>query len=241
MSDTTTLTTEQVLRMAYEDSTESLRVSGSGLTPTGIATEAKQDDLIADFAAVVSAGKVNVALDSDIQIGAVELKNATTDDRANISDADTARATTDKVLLVQHLDASGLPLSSNIAQETGGNLADVADNTNAIGDGLTPYFDADGDNTAQALKGSAGKLYKLHVYNSNSTVAFVQIFDAAVGDVTVGTTTPVYVLFVPPEAGTLEDFTFGLTFSTAITYACTTTATGGGDPTTGLMVSGGYR
>lgn len=44
---------------------------------------------------------------SDIEIGAVELKDATTDNRAIINDANTARNATDHVLLVQTLDALG--------------------------------------------------------------------------------------------------------------------------------------
>jgi len=51
--------------------------------------------------------ELKVAMDSDIQIGAVELKNAITDDRALISDANTARAATDHVLTVQQLAADG--------------------------------------------------------------------------------------------------------------------------------------
>ena len=43
----------------------------------------------------------------DVQIGAVEIKNGETDDRALVSDANTPRIATDHVLEVQHLDASG--------------------------------------------------------------------------------------------------------------------------------------
>jgi hypothetical protein len=50
---------------------------------------------------------------SDIEIGAVELKNASTDDRASIEAANTARTTATKVIAVQHVDAAGnvLPAS----------------------------------------------------------------------------------------------------------------------------------
>jgi hypothetical protein len=44
---------------------------------------------------------------ADIQIGAVELKNAATDDRCLIGDANVARAATDHVLLAQLVDAAG--------------------------------------------------------------------------------------------------------------------------------------
>ena len=53
-------------------------------------------------------GRPKMEIDNvDIQIGAVEIKNATTDDRCLVSDASTARAITDHVLEVQHLDATG--------------------------------------------------------------------------------------------------------------------------------------
>jgi len=55
-------------------------------------------------------GHLWVCMSSDIQIGAVELKNGATDDRALISDANTARANTNHVLSVQHLDANGAVL-----------------------------------------------------------------------------------------------------------------------------------
>jgi len=130
--------------------------------------------------------------------------------------------------------------TATIAKETGGNLASVKTNTDPLGSGATPFFDSDGDNSAQALKAGAGVLYKLHVINSNSADAYVQLFNVAAGSVTVGSTTPNYVVFVPSEGAVIEDFGIGLAFGTAITYACTTTATGNGDPTTGLTVSAGY-
>lgn len=107
--------------------------------------------------------------------------------------------------------------------------------------GANLYFDADGDNTAQAIKTTSGRLFKLHVINPNNTAAYVQLFNVAAGSVTVGTTTPNYVIFVPAEGAVIEDFNPSGNFSTAITYACTTTATGNGDPATGLTVSGIYK
>jgi len=62
-------------------------------------------------ASILTAMRTNI----DVQLGAVELKNATTDDRALISDANTARAATDHVLEVQQLDASGkVPPSGDV-------------------------------------------------------------------------------------------------------------------------------
>lgn len=109
------------------------------------------------------------------------------------------------------------------------------------GNGASMYFDADGDNTAQACKASAGNLYSIDFYNSNADDAYVQLFDVAAGSVTVGTTTPNYVFIVPGEGGISKEFPVPLSCATAITYACTTTPTGNGDPTTGLTISIAYK
>jgi len=59
-----------------------------------------------------------VTLDaSDIEIGAVELKNASTDDRASIEAANTARTTATKVLAVQHVAANGSPQPSGVVAD----------------------------------------------------------------------------------------------------------------------------
>lgn len=49
----------------------------------------------------------NIILSSDIQIGAVELKNASTDDRAAIVRADAAKTAATMVLVTQNIDSSG--------------------------------------------------------------------------------------------------------------------------------------
>jgi hypothetical protein len=105
-----------------------------------------------------------------------------------------------------------------------------------------PFFDSDGDNTATAMKTSEGELYSLEVSNPNSSDAYIQLFDATASDVTVGTTTPSLSFLVPAGDGTLDGgmdkfWPNGVIFDTAITYACTTTATGSSDPSTGLVVN----
>jgi hypothetical protein len=103
------------------------------------------------------------------------------------------------------------------------------------------YFDSDWDNTAQALKAAAGTLRSICINNTNGNDCFVQLFNVAAWGVTVWTTTPNYVIPVKANWGTIDDFGGKwLSFSTAITYACTTTATGNGDPTTGLTISAWY-
>ena len=106
----------------------------------------------------------------------------------------------------------------------------------------TMKFDADGDNTAQVAFAGFGSVLSLEVSNPNAADAYLQLFDVAAGSVTVGTTDPNQSLFVPAGDGTKDgamdkDFGAGIFFKNAITYACTTTAAGAGDPTTGLVVN----
>ncbi len=112
--------------------------------------------------------------------------------------------------------------------------------------GLDTLFDDDADNTAQQLKASAGKLYSIHAMNINNADAFIQFFDLATGSVTVGTTTPKFVLHIPKGDATNyghidKEFIIPVTFATAITYAVTTTPTGAGDPTVGITLNGFYK
>jgi len=140
------------------------------------------------------------------------------------------------------LDVNGnlkVTLATGLNSQDDNIEAFVAGNANVTG--VDTIFDADGDNTAQAIKASAGNLYKVDVYNSNGTAAFIQLFDVVPGSVTVGTTTPKYVFFIPAGGAASMDLVVPISFSSAITYACTTTATGNGDPTTGLTCSFGYK
>lgn len=113
---------------------------------------------------------------------------------------------------------------------------------------LQSYFDSDGDNSAQTMKAGPGWLYMLEVSNPNTADAFIQLFDALAADVTVGTTTPKHSFLVTAAAasdrrGGIDRswLPIGLGFETGITYACTTTPTGNGDPTTGLTVNANYH
>jgi len=112
--------------------------------------------------------------------------------------------------------------------------------------GLRTLFDSDGDNSAQACKTSNGRLYGVEVSNPNSADAYLQLFDLATGSVTVGSTTPKLSLLIPRGDGTADGayndyWVDGIEFNAAITYACTTTATGGSDPSTGLVANFFFR
>lgn len=108
---------------------------------------------------------------------------------------------------------------------------------------IRSLFDSSGDNTAQACRTGPGNLHYIHVINPNSVDAYLQLYDLATGSVTVGTTTPKHSFLIPAGNGTDSGgFTenlgdYPIHFDNAITYACTTSATGSGNPTVGLTVN----
>ena len=104
---------------------------------------------------------------------------------------------------------------------------------------VTTFIDQDVDNTKQALKGTAGTLYKIDCYNSNAFACFLHFYNT--DTVTVGTTVPVYTIFVPAQGAASIDFSSPLNFDTIINYAATVEAKAAGtDPTVGLLLSAAY-
>lgn len=90
-------------------------------------------------------------------------------------------------------------------------------------------------NSAQAIKASAGQLYGWYIYNPNSSAQFVQLYNTAAASVTVGTTSPLFMLTIPATSAANVEFTNGITFSNAgWSCAATSTAGGNGAPTTAL-------
>lgn len=89
-------------------------------------------------------------------------------------------------------------------------------------------------NTKVAVKASAGTFGGYMAYNPNAAVAYIQVFDVASASVTLGTTTPTYVIALPPAAAANVEFTLGINHATAITLAATTAPTGAGAPSSAL-------
>lgn len=89
--------------------------------------------------------------------------------------------------------------------------------------------------TVTAIKSSAGQIGELYCYNSNASVGYVQIFNVVSGSVTLGTTAPARIYGIPAtNAGGIAMSIVGIQFSTAISYAATTTPTGNTALGTGL-------
>lgn len=126
----------------------------------------------------------------------------------------------------------------------------LAAGSNLIG-GVTPQVSTTGgwtptrisgglSTTVTALKSSAAsKLGALELYNPNSSVAFVQIFNVATaGAVTLGTTVPNKVIGIPPlQSYAMSWGDAGVNFSSGLQVAATTTATGSSAPTTPVEAS----
>lgn len=98
-------------------------------------------------------------------------------------------------------------------------------------------------NSAQAIKSSAGTLYRIRGYNSNVAIVWIQLFDLAVGSVTLGTTVPKDPVPLLPNAGfdELLSADFGSAYLTAITAAACTSPTNGTAPTTGITCTFYYK
>lgn len=64
-------------------------------------------------------------------------------------------------------------------------------------------------------------------FNNTAAQAFLQFFDKKAADVTLGTTVPDWIVAVSPnDNDPIHVGESGLIFSTAVSVACTTTATG---------------
>lgn len=72
-----------------------------------------------------------------------------------------------------------------------------------------------------------GQVGGWYIYNANAAVAYVQFFNTQASGVTLGTTTPVYSLGIPPaSAANIQPGMVGIQHLTAISIAVTTTRAG---------------
>lgn len=59
------------------------------------------------------------------------------------------------------------------------------------------FSDVDLDETAVTVKLAPGHVGGYHVWNDSAAVLYLKLYDALIGDVTVGTTTPRMTIGVP--------------------------------------------
>ena len=106
------------------------------------------------------------------------------------------------------------------------------------GDGSTALT-----NSAQAIKASAGQLGGWYIYNPNSVVAYVILYNTAAASVTVGTTNPKMVLAIPATAAANIEISNGIEFTNAGFSAAAVMTTAGGNtaPTVALEANFLYK
>lgn len=123
--------------------------------------------------------------------------------------------------------------SYTVAQSTASSLRTALGT--ATSGGVSSYLYEGLSTTVQTVKSSAGMVYGWVIYNPNTSVAYVQVFNTT--SVTLGTTTPLYSIPVPASGVASEFNPVGITHDTAIAIAATTTMKGNTAPATGLDVN----
>jgi len=103
---------------------------------------------------------------------------------------------------------------------------------------IQPFFRNITNNTLWEVTREAA-LQNIIWHNDDPALRYLQMFNAASGDVTLGTTTPDFVLQLNPNSTNTFDFG-GMKFDTAITLAVTTTATGNTAGTSSWLAVGIY-
>jgi hypothetical protein len=109
--------------------------------------------------------------------------------------------------------------------------------------GFGQYRNVALSNTDVAVKTSAGRVYAIEVTNPHATDgAWLHFYNALIANVTVGTTVPVWSVYVPANTTVRQYLTIPMSMATAITVAGTTSAdhTVSTAPTTALVVFVGY-
>jgi hypothetical protein len=73
---------------------------------------------------------------------------------------------------------------------------------------------------ATSVKASAGQIYGWYLYNKTTTEKYFKVYNKA-SSPTVGTDTPAFTIPIPPNGGSVHEFTMGIPLGTGIAYAIT--------------------
>jgi hypothetical protein len=108
--------------------------------------------------------------------------------------------------------------------------------------GLIQFQDSAMGNSADGIKSASATLYSVIIDNSanSGAASYVKLFNVASGSVTVGTTAPDEVIYVPASA-VITQFFFtaavaGKVFGTALSACCVTTGGTAGTTAPGSAV-----
>ena len=181
--------------------------------------------------------------------GAIDKRVAVTAEQLTVNGDWAVDYETGLLIVRKATTADSITLSYKIRTTSAASAAPAGGATEAKQDTLvasvgayTPSINASATNIKVALKASAGVLGGINAINGDGTTfnlatSYIQLFNLASASVTVGTTAPIYVVTVPPDGLIALQLPAGINFSTAITYAVTTTPAGSTAPTTALHLS----
>lgn len=101
------------------------------------------------------------------------------------------------------------------------------------------FHDDTNDGSVTDISTASGHLLAFQAYNHDEEGRYVQFFNQAAASVTVGTTTPLFHLFLPPTGG--NSLAFPVPFTRACSYAVTTARGGATGPTTDAEIFALYE
>ena len=122
---------------------------------------------------------------------------------------------------------TGAPLQVSLANTaTNATPVSVAQAASTSG-GSTPKGYHISSNAVQAIKSSAGQLYGYYLDNTaNAATTYFQFFNIASGSVSLGSSSPLFVIPVPAGSAANLSMSPGWVFGTAMSFAATTTYNG---------------
>ena len=128
-------------------------------------------------------------------------------------------------------------LTQDILTDTGGRLITESRLV------ATTYFTINATGTVGTASASAKVLYGIEASNPNTVDSFLQIWDAASANITIGVTAPKASYLIPggqsgtARGGFSRSYPHGMNFATAVMFASSTTPTGSSAPGTGLSLN----
>ncbi len=101
-------------------------------------------------------------------------------------------------------------------------------------EGATVHRSIDLDETEEAVKAGPGVLYAFMFSNTASTARYLHFYDALIANITVGSTTSYFTMYMPAESSSVPMSLgpTGVKFATAISVAATTGVADAGAPGT---------
>ena len=102
---------------------------------------------------------------------------------------------------------------------------------------VTGYRNAALKATKTTVKAAPGIVYGWKIQNLDGADAYLQLYDALAANVTVGTTTPTFSIWLPASGGDDLILPVPIRFTVGIVVAATTTIGGAVAPTNGELVN----